>query len=128
VLSISMPVRRRARAEAPRRRDVRVRLSPGEADLIREAARREGLSVGAWVGEVAVRAARTDASPLPATWRELVAALVQLRAEVVGGQRVPIVQLGPPVDSEDLLRHIDESTAVAVAAARFQQRRERPKL
>ena len=83
--------RRRARAEAARSESVWVRLSPDEAAVVGEAAARAGMSVGAWVGETAVGRARAEAAgdePGEAggvglsSWRELVAALVALRAEV----------------------------------------------
>ncbi|WP_397469406.1 plasmid mobilization protein [Pseudonocardia charpentierae] len=47
--------RRRARAAVARRKSVRVRLTPDEATLIVEAAARAGMSVGAWVGDTALR-------------------------------------------------------------------------
>ena len=103
--------RRRARAEAARSESVWVRLSPDEAAVVGEAAARAGLSVGAWVGETAVGRARADAAgddpgeagrvgPL-SSWRELVAALVALRAEVAAVREVPVggagVRLCPQV-------------------------------
>jgi hypothetical protein len=84
--------RRRARAEAVRQVGVRVRLSPEEAALVRVAAARASLSVGAWIGEAAVSRARSEdrgvdrgeaEGQLPTSWRELVAALMTLRTEVV---------------------------------------------
>jgi hypothetical protein len=103
---------RRARAEAPRTESVRVRLSPDETAVVGEAAARPGMSVGAWVGETAVRRARAEADGAgpdeargagPSSWRELVAALVALRTEVAAGRRVPVVELGPPLASGELL-------------------------
>ena len=90
--------RRRARAEAARSESVWVRLSPDEAAVVGEAAGRAGMSVGAWVGETAVGRARAEAAGDdpgeasgvgPSSWRELVAALVALRAEVAALRRVP---------------------------------------
>ena len=104
--------RRRARAEAARSESVWVRLSPDEAVVVGEAAARAGLSVGAWVGETAVGRARVDAvgdDPGgagrfgPSSWRELVAALVALRAEVAAVREVSAVALGPAVPAGELL-------------------------
>jgi hypothetical protein len=95
VVSVS---RRRARAEAARTASVWVRLSPDEAAAVSEAAARAGMSAGAWVGETAVGRARAEAAGDkpgeaggvgPSSWRELVAALVALRAEVAALRRVP---------------------------------------
>lgn len=61
---------------------VRVRLSPQEATVVAAAAARAGVSVGAWVGETALRSARGAAEPervMSST--ELLATLVALRAE-----------------------------------------------
>jgi hypothetical protein len=73
---------------------VRVPLSPQEAAIVRAAAARARLSVGAWVGDVAVRHARDDAAGVldvrePSSWRDLVAALVALRTQVL--EVVPVV-------------------------------------
>ena len=96
--------RRRARAEAPRSESVWVRLSPDEAAVVGEAAARAGMSVGAWVGHTAVDRARAEAAgdepdeaggTGPSSWRELVAALVALRAEVAAVRRVPVVEPDP---------------------------------
>jgi hypothetical protein len=106
------------------------------------------MSVGAWVGETAVgrarAAARGDESGEagggsgPSSWRELVAALVALRAEAAAVRRVPVVKFGPAVPGGELLddqaahdhpggadrdgvvgvlRRIDSVTAAAVEAA-----------
>jgi hypothetical protein len=87
---------------------VRVRLSRVEAAVAGEAAGRAGMSVGAWVGNTAVNRARAEAArdeldeaggTEPSSWRELVAALVALRAEVAAARRVPVVEFetGAPV-------------------------------
>ena len=103
--------RRRARAEAARRASVWVRLSPAEAVVVGEAAARAGMSVGAWVGETAVGRARAQAAgdePVEAggvglsSRRELVAALVALRAEVAAVRRGPVAELGPVVPADAL--------------------------
>jgi hypothetical protein len=89
-----------------------VRLSPDEAAVIGEAADRAGMSVGAWVGQTAVGRARAEATDHkpgeagelgPSSWRELVAALVALRAEVAAVRRVPVVELGPVRPAGELL-------------------------
>jgi hypothetical protein len=90
---------------------VRVRLSPVEATVIGEAAARAAMSVGAWVGHTAVdrasaEAARDDPDEARGTglssWRELVAALVALRAEVTVVQRAPVVEFDPAVPAGEL--------------------------
>jgi hypothetical protein len=140
--------RRRARAEAPRSESVWVRLSPAEAAVVGGAAGRAGLSAGAWVGDTAVGRARAEAASDdadqvggvgetgPSSWRELVAALVALRAEAAAVRRVPVVELDPAAPGGDLpggqsalkesgravddvvevLRRIDAVTAAAVEA------------
>jgi hypothetical protein len=80
--------------EAPRSASVRVPLSPRETEMVRAAAVRAGLSIGAWVGDVAVRHARDVAAGVldvrePSSWRDLVAALVALRTQVL--TVVPVV-------------------------------------
>jgi hypothetical protein len=109
--------------------------------------------VGAWVGETAVARARAEAvgdepgeagGVGPSSWRELVAALVALRAEVAAVRPVPVVELGPAVPAAELLddqlayhhaddadrddvvgvlRRIDAVTAAAVDAALSSARR-----
>ena len=145
--------RRRARAEAARSESVWVRLSPDEAAVVGEAAARAGMSVGAWVGETAVGRARAQAAgdePGEAggvglsSRRELVAALVALRAEVAAAAARAGVELGPAVPADELLddqpahdspggadrdgvvgvlRRIDAVTAAAVEAASSSARR-----
>jgi hypothetical protein len=144
---------RRPRAEAARSKSVRVRLSPIEAAVVGEAAVRAGMSVGAWVGHTAVDRASAQAvrdepgGAEPSSWRELVAALVALRAEVAAARRVPVVEFerGAPAgelpDGElahgapsgagrggvvELLRRIDTVTAAAVEATSSSARRASP--
>jgi hypothetical protein len=136
---------------------VRVRLSPDEAAVLDEAAGRVGMSVGAWVAETAVGRARAqargdDAGEVdefgPSSRRELVAALVALRAEVAATRRVPVVDVGPAVPTGELLdgqltsgtadcavlpdvvvgvlRRIDALTAAAMDAAASSVRVSRP--
>jgi hypothetical protein len=130
-----------------------VRLSPDEAAVVGAAAARAGMSVGAWVGETAVGRAGVEAAgdePGEAggtglsSWRELVAALVALRAEVAAVRRVPVVELDAAASGSELLdgqpsfgtsgcadgdgvvevlRRIDAVTAAAVDAALSSARR-----
>jgi hypothetical protein len=105
--------RRRTRAEAARSASVSVRLSPDEAAVVGEAADRAGMSVGAWMGATAVGEARAQArgnaagevddDSLSTSRRELIAALVALRAEVAAARRVPAADLGPAVPVRELL-------------------------
>lgn len=97
-----------------------------------EAALLEGLSVGAWVGQLAVRSARGQPDAVPVTWQELVAELVRFRTDVsraallVNGISPTASQSAhPDPDAVDpvsligeLLRRVDVATAMAVAAGR----------
>jgi hypothetical protein len=105
---------------------VRVRLSPAEADAVGAAARREGLSAGAWVGQLAVGRARGQADPVPVTWQDVVTELVRFRVEV--SRAVDLVEQVPPGGralspvgvagrAGELLCWVDTMTAAAVAAA-----------
>jgi hypothetical protein len=131
---------RRPRAEAPRSESVRVRLSPVEAAVVGEAAVRAGMSVGAWVGYTAIDRARAQATrdapdeaggTEPSSWRELVAALVALRAVVAAARGVPVVGFGPGGAGRggvvELLRRIDTLTAAAVEATSSTARRASPR-
>ena len=150
------PCHRRARAEAARSESVWVRLSPDEATVVGAAAGRAGMSVGAWVGDTAVGRARAEAAgdePDEAggtglsSWRELVAALVALRAEFAAVRRVPVVELDPAAPGGELLddqpshdtpdradgdsvvevlRRIDAVTATAVEATSSSARHSSP--
>lgn len=121
------PRRRRPPADAPRRFVVRVRLSPAEADAVGVAAVREGLSVGAWVGQLAVMRAQGQVDPVPVTWQHVVAELVRFRVEV--GRAVDLMKQVPPGGGPpspvgmaeragDLLGWADTMTAAALAAGR----------
>jgi hypothetical protein len=135
---------------------VRVRLSPVEAAVVDEAAGRAGMSVGAWVGHTAVDRASAQAArdepheaggAEPSSWRELVAALVALRAEVAAARRVPDVEFEPGAPAGELpdgqplcgalsgagrggvvelLQRIDTVTAAAVEATSSSARRASP--
>jgi hypothetical protein len=107
-----------------------VRLSAAEFDLLRAAAERDGLSLGAWLGRLAVQhASNVSAPPLPATVKELIAELVKLRVEVLDGIDVPIVEIGsPPKQPGPRLHRIDALTAAAINATRRPaSRRGRPR-
>jgi hypothetical protein len=156
---VGIGLRRRPSAEAPRSESMRVRLSPVEAAVVGDAAARAGMSVGAWVGHTAVdqasvQSARDDADEAggvgkaePSSWRELVAALVALRAEVVAARRMLVVEPDPaapggePLDGQtsygtsdpggrgdvvELLRRIDAVTAAVVEAMSSSARRSSP--
>jgi len=125
----AVPPRRRARAETVRRCELRLRLSPAELAAVTGAAGADGLAVGAWVGQIAVRVARGEAEPLPMTWRDLLGELVRFRAEVTG-LHAATDRDGPARDSggrasgvpghaaQVLLRRIDDAIATALAAGR----------
>lgn len=79
------PVQRRGQpqAAAPRRRQVLVRLSDADLAAVKAGAAREGMAVGAWLRELAVRAADDGAGwDLAVSRREVVAQLVRVRVEV----------------------------------------------
>jgi hypothetical protein len=147
--------RRRARAGAARSKSVRVPLTPDEATIIGEAAARVGASVGAWVGDTAVGRARAEAAgdepdsaggTGPSSGRELVAALVALRAEVAALRHTPGVEVDAAVPAGELpdqpcsgapgrsdqarvvevLRRIDAVTAAALEATSSAARRSSP--
>jgi hypothetical protein len=76
------------------------------------------MSVGAWVAETAVGRARAqarggDAGEVeefgPSSRRELVAALVALRAEVAAARRRPAADLGPAVPVGELFDQFTDS-------------------
>jgi hypothetical protein len=86
------PARRRRRREAaPRRRRATPLFSDREHELVCAAAAAASMAVDAWVAEVAVRVARSEVAvrvarsevaPLPADWREVLAALIATRGQV----------------------------------------------
>ncbi|MDT0353847.1 hypothetical protein [Pseudonocardia charpentierae] len=133
-------------------------MSPAEAAVVGEAAARAGMSAGAWVGDAAVDRARAEAARAdgdqtgragttgPSSWREMVAALVALRAEAAL-RRAPVVELTPAApggalpqdqpsfgapgrvvgdDVVEVLRRIDAVTAAAVEATLSAARRSSP--
>lgn len=69
--------------DGPRSTRVSVPFSDTEFSDIDAVSERLGMRPGAWIGEVAVRYARNQLRPLPADWREALAALVSARTDVV---------------------------------------------
>lgn len=79
----SVPRRGQPHAAAPRRRQVLVRLSDADLAAVKAGAAREGLAVGAWMRELAVRAADDGAGwDLAVSRREVVAQLMRVRVDV----------------------------------------------
>jgi hypothetical protein len=76
--------RRRQRGGLPRLRQVVVRFSDAELDAVCGRAESRGLAVGAWIGDVAVRAAREGHELTVAAQRELLQELIAVRPGVVG--------------------------------------------
>lgn len=78
-----VPRRGQPQAGAPRRRQVLVRLSDGDLAAIKSGAARKRLAVGAWMRELAVRAADDGAGwDLAVSRREVVAQLMRVRVDV----------------------------------------------
>lgn len=72
-----------------------MRLSDGDLAAIKAGAAREGLAVGAWMRELAVRAAGGAGWDLATSRREVVAQLVRVRVEVaviLGADAAPAVR------------------------------------
>lgn len=76
-------VRRRVRSSVPRRRQVVVRFSEAELRAVRVRAGERQLAVGAWLGELAMSAARGEAPEVPSSWAVALAAVIRERAEIV---------------------------------------------
>jgi hypothetical protein len=74
--------RRRGRLAEARSERGTPRFSKAEWELVAAAAAARGLAVNAWLAEAAMRAARAERTPLPADWRQVLAELIQTRAEV----------------------------------------------
>lgn len=74
--------RRRGRLAEARSERGTPRFSRAEWELVAAAAGARGLAVNAWLAETAMRAARAECRPLPADWRQVLAELIQARAEV----------------------------------------------
>ncbi|WP_143517360.1 hypothetical protein [Pseudonocardia sp. MH-G8] len=92
------PRRRRARADAARTSQLVVRFAPSELALVTAAAGRDGLAVGAWIGELACRVTRGDVDEVPVEWVDVVRVLLRY------GHEAPAVRA-----------RLDELVDVAVA-------------
>lgn len=79
--------RRRPRAPGGRPLEFLVSFSLEEATWLRLAADRDGMAVGAWIGQASVRAARTGVMPA-STPGETMQALMGVRAEVMEDRRL----------------------------------------
>ncbi len=103
--------RRRARSGEPRRRQVVLRFSDAELELVRERARLAGMAVGAWIGQVALDVARgSDAVGLPD--------LLRLHADVVAVERAAAASGGDHAKQVvGLLARLDAVIDLVVAAA-----------
>jgi hypothetical protein len=69
--------RRRARADTARTPQLVVRFTPSELAVVAAAAERDGLAVGAWIGELACRVARGDVDEVPVAWVDVVRVLLR---------------------------------------------------
>lgn len=78
---------RRSRVAGGRRHPVQCLFDETEITAVREAAQRDGVSVGGWCSSVAVRAAREQRYPLDADWRAVMGELMALRRQArnIGG-------------------------------------------
>jgi hypothetical protein len=74
--------RRRGRLAEARSERGTPRFSRAEWELVAAAAAARGLAVNAWLAAAAMQAARAECTPLPADWRQVLAELIQTRAEV----------------------------------------------
>jgi hypothetical protein len=103
-LEAVVAARRRAHSPLPRHRQVVLRFSDDERALVRAAARADGLAVGAWLGDLAIRAASPGIG-VP-TWE-----LAMSRSEVLG----ELVRVR--LDVSLALRLLIESSSEHVGAA-----------
>ena len=71
--------RRARRADNPRKKRVNLSYNSTEYELLRMAAGREGLTVGAYVAHAALAVAKGDVLPLPVNERERLRELAQTR-------------------------------------------------
>lgn len=94
---------RRAPAEAVRRRQVVVRFSDAEFDAVGAAAANGGVATGAWIGDVAVRAAGVGRPGELGSLLRLHADVVQFAAHGGG-------------DVGELLRRLDAAVEAVVAS------------
>lgn len=72
-----MPASRRSRAGAPRSNRVALTFTDDEMTVLRDAAARSGMAVGAYLARNAVEAASLRAAPAPAMLREALGELVK---------------------------------------------------
>lgn len=77
-----MIARYRLHAQSARTEQVRLRLTPDEVTLLREAAGRASLTVSGYAAEAAVAAARGPEAPSLAPWREALTDLMLLRGQL----------------------------------------------
>ena len=78
---VSARAGRRSRVAGGRRHPVQCLFDEPEIAVVREAAERDGVSVGGWCSSVAVRAAREQRYPLDADWRAVMGELMALRRQ-----------------------------------------------
>lgn len=81
-MDANRPIRRRPHAPVPRHRQIVVRLSDQELDAVREAAARDGVALGAWMGELAMHSADRAEWSLGMSRREVIRQLVRVRLDV----------------------------------------------
>jgi len=74
--------RQRSRNGHRRHKKITVRLSTPEEAVIREAAARAGMAVGAWLGQVGVESASSRSRPVPVALRGLLTQLALVRAQL----------------------------------------------
>lgn len=80
---------RRARAKGGRPHEVRVTYSELEMALVLAAAQRDGVAAASWVGDAAVRAARTPEQRAAAHgWGEVMQELMVPRAELMAARQL----------------------------------------
>lgn len=72
-----MPASRRSRAGAPRSNRVALTFTGDEMTVLKDAAARSGMAVGAYLARTAVEAASLHAAPAPAMFREALGELVK---------------------------------------------------
>jgi hypothetical protein len=111
--AMPVAVRRRSHAALPRHRQVVLRFSEEERAAVGAAARADGLALGAWLGDLAVRAA--SAAVGPSAWElgmsraEVLGALVRVRLDVSLALRIlqinddldPVCAPGAAVDAAE---------------------------
>jgi hypothetical protein len=86
VVEAPSAARRRRHVAMPRHRQVVLRFSDEERALVRAAARADGLALGAWLGDLAVRSASAAAGSsgweLGMSRSEVLGALIRVRLDV----------------------------------------------